>query len=255
MNLVPTQIPEWEAEDELTAELSGEKLEEVDESIAKKMLEKNKIDLPPACDWKDLRKYNEQKKTPLKLDIPPDNDKFDFYLLEIPVGILIAKGYLYRLRVALDLKTGNSNKEQTVAYDLFPTDKTEVRTIMKGDLKLDVSKLLNFILTATGLGGFSSAAEVFELPLTLPIKWNTTSAKIRTSDRMSNPVEWYVTDKNIQNGFTGHVIIRAPKHSGVTVNATLSCELREPAWKGIIHKSRYMSAEPQSYELIPSTVV
>ena len=65
--------------------------------------------------------------------------------------------------------------------------------------------------------------------------------QIATSDRNSNPAEWYVTDEEIANGFVAYLIVRAPKAAGVRVRAALAGELRRQGPLGLL-KGRFGSA-------------
>lgn len=58
---------------------------------------------------------------------------------------------------------------------------------------------------------------------------------------MSNPLEWYVKDDSIEHGFTGSVIVRAPKRAKVTVDAKLVCEVRKSGVLGWILAARFES--------------
>jgi hypothetical protein len=241
--LQPTTIPEWDAEDEMAGVLSGAALLKADELESKAMLDAMRLELPKVqyLEQVKLRRYAQQRRTPLKLTIEPDSAHYDFYLIELPLNILAPKQRLCRLRVQLRLDAGMQSPEQPVAYDLFPNDQTDLKTIMTGAVNLDVSKALKYILTAVGAGAPALPADAFGFKLALPFKWTSAYTRVQTSDRMSNPVEWYVTDQAIQNGFTGHVIIRAPKHAQVKVAATLACEVRKTGLLGRILKAQYIS--------------
>jgi hypothetical protein len=250
IKLSPAVIPDWEAEDEIVAVLSPEMLERADESTAREMLEEIIIDLPSDLAWTELKRHAEDRETPLKLIIPPDSENYDFYLVEFPINTLInEKVRMVRLRLSLDLRSAENEQTRIVAYDLFPRDKSEVRAILEGNAVLDISKALNYLFIFTGLGNVTPLTDRFGLNLTLPFKWRSEYTTVRTSDRMSNPVVWYVTDKSINNGFIGHSIIRAPKQKQVTLNATLACELRKTGLRNVTQKSQYLSAVPRSYTL------
>lgn len=206
------------------------------------MLNQIHLKLPKNIDYTELMGYAKMKDNPLSLDLPADNERFNFYLIEMPLNILIPENYqLVRLRISLYLETEEKNSDKVIAYDLFPPDKWEEKTTALGEFKLDVSKMLSFIWE-------QPVAECFGLNLNIPIKWKSKSVQIRTSDRMSNPVEWYVTDQAIDNGFTGYVVIRTPKNTFVNINAVLACELRKPGILGKILKARYQS-ESQKYSI------
>lgn len=244
LELQITSIPEWDAEDEMVGVLADETPVKANEAESKEMLNSIRLQLPRVEDILQVKllRYAEQRKTPLKLAIPPDSKNYDFYLMELPLNIMMINQRLARLRLRLDLEALGQRSEQVVAYDLFPNDTSDTRTIMSGEVQLDVSKALKYILTASGAGAAATPlAECFGLKLDLPFKWTSTYATVQTSDRMSNPVEWYVTDDSIQNGFTGHVIIRAPKHSTVNVAARLTCEVRRGGVFGRIRKAQYKS--------------
>ena len=243
IELEPTSIPEWDAEDEIAGVLEGGILERASAMEAREMLEHMQVDLPRDILWTELHEYAEHRKIPLELTIPPNSKHYAFYQIELPLNILVTeKQRMVRLSLKLDLGTRGKGHEQIVAYDLFPTDQFYLKTIMTGEVNLDVSRALKYILTLTGAGAAEvPLTECFGFKLTHPFKWKSMHVSVRTSDRMSNPVKWYVTDESIQNGFTGYVIIRAPKRSIVNVTATLTCELRKAGMLGRILKSQYVS--------------
>ena len=243
LELEPTSILEWDAEDEVAGVLAGE-LEKASNEEAREMLKHMQLDLPKDIIWTELHEYAEHRKTPLELVIPPDSKHYAFYQIELPLNILVTgKQRVVRLNLNLDLGAREKRPEQQIlAYDLFPTDQSDLKTIMTGEANLDVSKALKYILTMTGAGTVvAPLAECFGFKLALPFKWTSMHARVRTSDRMSNPVIWHVTDESIQNGFTGHIIIRAPKRSIVNITATLACELRKAGLLGRILKAQYVS--------------
>ena len=249
LELEPTSVPEWDAEDELSSVLIGETLVKADNKQSKENLNKMRLELPKVIDQVKLLQYAKERQTPLALAIPPDSKNYDFYLIEIPLNILVIDRRLVRLRLTLNILTAGQNSEPAVAYDLFPNDQSDLKTIMTGGATLDVSKALRYILAATGTGEAAAPiAECFGLKLDLPFKWTSEQALVQTSDRLSNPVDWYVTDGSIQNGFTAHAIIRAPKGCQVSVDSMLECEIRRTGLLGKILKAQYKS-HPHTYSL------
>jgi hypothetical protein len=97
-----------------------------------------------------------------------------------------------RLRVAAGIETADGGG--AVTYDLFPRKQSTVVDQHLEDLTTDVAKALKFMAPVVG--------DVLGLKPNIPIRWHTEGAQIRTSDRMSNPPEWYVTDAAINEGFT-----------------------------------------------------
>lgn len=233
LELHPTSIPEWDAEDEMTSVLARERLVKASDAESREMLERTRLDLPLAINWKELLQFAEHRQTPLALTIPPDSSRYSFYLIDLPLNIMVINQHLARLRLRLDLEAPGVNADQLAAYDLFPRDESDTKTILTGEISLDVSKSLEFLTMKAPLtGGFG-------FKLALPFKWTTTHPRVQTSDRMSNPVEWYVTDESIENGFTSHVIIRAPRTATVTVDATLVCDVRRAGLLGRILKAHF----------------
>lgn len=242
LKLRPTSIPEWDAEDEMAGVLSDETLVKASDTESKEMLNAMRLELPKEIKQVKLLQYAQDRQTPLGQAISPDNKHYDFYLIELPLSILVPNQRLVRLRLQLELEAKRQKTEQVLAYDLFPNDQTDLKEIMTGEINLDVSKALGFCLVATGAGAaLAPLTEAFGLKLTLPFKWASQYTRVQTSDRMSNPVEWYVTDNAIQNGFTGHAIIRAPKQSLVQATATLFGEVRRAGLLGKVLKAQYVS--------------
>jgi len=240
LELQPTSVPEWDAEDAFAGVLAGETLVKADEAQAREMLDEMTLNLPQQLAQTELVAYAAQRRTPLGL-LPADSARYDFHLVEVPLNILIAERLrLVRLRLRLELHADGAAPEQAVAYDLYPKDESDQATILSGSVSLDVSKALKFALTAIPAAGVAAPlADCLGLKLDLPFKWTSTYAQVQTTDRLSNPLEWYVTDKAIQNGFTAGVIIQSPKGSAVSVTAALACELRRAGLLGHILKAQY----------------
>jgi hypothetical protein len=239
VELAPVAIPEWEAEDISTGVLDETVLVEPDEAAA--MLGAIRLTLPADLVATELVGYAGERKTPLEEALRADIARFDFHLLELPLNILVPDPqYLVRLRLKLDFDDAGE-AGPVACYDLFPTDSWEDRLSDLGNLSLDVGKALTFFCPAP-------VADVLGLELSVPLKWRSRYVTIRTTGRMSNPVEWYVTDRAIQNGFTAYAIVRAPKGASVEVAAVLACELRTRSVLGRLRKARYAS-HPRTYRL------
>jgi hypothetical protein len=239
----PTSVAEWDEEDEMVGVLAGEMLVKADDAEARTMLNAVILNLPRQIDQVELIAYAAQRPTPLGLDLPPDSGRSDFYLVEMPLNILVpGPRRLVKLRLSLDLQLVGAAGGDAVAYDLYPKDTTDVKTILTGDASLDVSKALKFALGVIPAGAAAAPlADCLGLKLDLPFKWSAKYAQVQTTDRLSNPVEWYVTDGDIQNGFTADVIIRAPRGASVQVSATVTFELRWPGPLGNVLKAQYVN--------------
>ncbi len=240
----PTYIPEWDAEDELLAVLSEEVIEKASPEEAKEMLRKVRIELPPRLEWYELREYIRKRSLPWELNLPPKDRLYNYYFIELPLNILLTEKYrLVRLLLSLEL-----NPAQAVAYDLFPSDKIELKPILSGEVSLDVSKALRFVQVGDHL------SQSLGLKISIPFKWYSTEIYINTSDRLSNPVEWYIRDNSIQKGFTAYLIIQAPPNEKTVINARLFFDVRKESWierlkELVIKKVHGQSASPKTYIL------
>ena len=240
LNIV--SVPEWDAENELKGVLSGEILEKADEVEAKEMLENTRLDLTPDVDSFELKDYAKTLKRPLEIDVK-NNKSYSFYYVEIPLNIIITgKQRMVRLRLEIDLESDGNNPDQVVAYDLFPNNTIKIKEIMNGEFSIDIAKSLKFITAGSPL------TDCLGFNLSIPFKWTSKYTTIKTSKRMSNPVEWHVTDESIQEGFTGYLIIRSPINSPVTIKAKLVVEFRKSGLLGKI-KNSYIGSDERSYIL------
>jgi hypothetical protein len=198
------------------------------------MLDELRVELPRDIQRAELIGYAAKVECPLGTGL--EGERFRYFLLSVPLNVLVPDMYrLVRLRLRLELEA-----EGAVAYDLFPQDQWSTGETSLGEASVDVSKLLKFVCPP--------AADCLGLKLGFPIKWKTTSVRIRTSDRMSNPVEWYLTDDAMQHGFAGYAIVRAPANTPVEVRATLACEVRRAGVLGHFTSARLQSAK-HSYTL------
>lgn len=233
VKLKSARIPEWEAEDLLVGRLSSDSFAEEDE--IKEILDQIHIGLPKDINYTELVQYSKAKDNPISLELPLDHEKFNFYFVEIPLNILVTENQrLVRLRLRLNLLTEAGNIDSAIAYDLFPPDKWEEKITSLGEFDIDLSKMLSFISK-------QPVDECMGLNLKFPIKWKSNYIQIRTTDRMSNPVEWYITDQQIDNGFTGYVVIRTPKNSSLNIVADIACELHKSGLFGKMFKARFKS--------------
>lgn len=213
--LEPTSVPEWDAEDQVFGVLSNDQPVPVDEASARAILEQTNIELPRALDWTAL--------------LGPDSASFDFYLIQVPLTLMLPdQQKLVRLRLELTLQAPGAKPEDVLAYDLFPTTRIDVKKIMSGEVSLDVSQALEFVLLASGPGAvLAPGAKCLGLKLELPFQWNSSVVAIQSSARMSNPVRWSLTDSAIQNGFSAAAIIRVPKGTKFSVTANFLGEVRQ----------------------------
>jgi hypothetical protein len=251
LDLEPTSVPEWDAEDELAGVLADDMLVKADETQAREMLDKTLLELPAALDWVELITYAQQHKTPGGLEVPPDSGNYSFYSVQIPLTIILAGDHrLVRLRLQLELQAEQKKHEDIMAYDLFPTTQVDVNKLASGEASLDVSKALQFVLSLSGATApLAPLSECLGLKLSLPFQWTSTFVRLQSSGRMSNPVHWYVTDSAIQNGFAPNAILRAPKGATVTVSATLIGELRHAGPFGRFFKTQFQPPQPRTYVL------
>jgi len=246
LDVAPTSIPEWDREDEQSAVLGGEELYKAEDTQAKAMLDQITLRLPTALNWVELLKYARQHPAVGGLQIPPDSRNFSFYAMELPIAIILPNNLrLVRLRLVLDLQVDPGD---AVAYDVFPSPEIDVKKLATGEINLDVSKALKFILTSTGAAAAAPIADCLGIKLNMPFEWSTTSVRLQSSGRMSNHVEWYVSDDSIQKGFAPATIVRAPKNARVKINATMAGELRFAGPIGWF-KTQFASPQPMHYAL------
>jgi hypothetical protein len=239
VQLEPAEVPDWDAEDLLSGRLAAQ-LEPADPEQARQMLKRVRLELPEVVDHRELVGYSASRSTPLAESLAPDLQRFDYHLVELPLTILIPDDtlQLVRLRLTVDIDAGPGAK--AVTYDLFPRDDWSDVQHDIGEASLDVAKALMFVCPVLG--------EVLGLKLSLPLRWTSHDVRVRTTDRLSNPVEWYVTDRSINEGFSGYLIARSPKGAPVTLHAGVWCELRRSGLAGRILKATYRSAA-ESYVL------
>jgi hypothetical protein len=232
----PAEIMGWEAED-LVSSVLGENPEPANDEEVRAMLNQLRISLPRQIQRAELVSHAAQLKSPLGEGLEPG--EFSYFLAEVPLNILVPENHvMVRLRLQLDLGGAESG---ALAYDLFPPDQWEVGEKSLGQVDVDVSKLLTFVSPAP-------IAECLGFKLGFPIKWKTLTVNVSTSDRMSNPAEWYVKDESIRHGFVAYLIVRAPKGELVEVQATLACELRKAGPLGRMKKKQFRS-DRRAYSL------
>ena len=249
IQVAPTSVPAWDQEDEASSVLGGPELHKASDAEAQAMLDKMTLELPAALDWIELVRYAQQHRVAGGLQIPADSRNFSFYVFEAPLSIILTGGQrLVRLRLNLDLRAENSALGEVVAYDVFPPSDVDVKKLASGEVNLDISKALQFVLTAAGAAAAAPALECLGLKLKLPFEWNTLAVKLQSSGRMSSRVEWYVTDALIQRGFAPAAILRAPRGTPVIVEATLAGELRVAGPAGWFLKAQF--APPRSHRYV-----
>jgi hypothetical protein len=247
----PTSVDEWNAEDAVSGVLSaGDNPVHLDGDAARQMLDETIIELPQTLDWTELVRYVRENKAPADFQIPPDTTHFDYYVTEFPLTLIVPPNQrLVRLRLSLELSAPVNADATVVAYDLFPTTQTDVRTLMSGEVSVDVADGLQYALLAGGVPApIAGITKCLGLKLSLPFKWTSAYATIQSSAKMSNPVVWSVTDDAMQGGFSASVIIRSPKGKPVNVSASLYGELRRRLL-GLFEKAQFKTFEPRAYQV------
>lgn len=240
----PRKVNQWLMEDQAEAELDTRmRIMTTDE--ARQALEDNIVRVPENIVWKNMRDYAQTQQTPLKLELPPELNKYDYYLAQVPVNVLIGSNYrIVRLRLSLEFSAVRGSSKLITAYDYFPTRQVDTRTIMSGSASVDVSKALKFIPSVG-----TQLADALGLKLEIPFKWNSTSVKIKEVGKMSNPLVWDVYDTAISESFIGYVIIQAPKQTNVEIKPQIVWDLRKVIVPGVLSKSQPMGADGPAYIL------
>lgn len=232
LKLKPGRVPEWETEDLLIDTFSDTF---ANEEQIKEMLNHIQISLPKDINYKELAGYVKMNDNPFNMELPSDTEKYNYFLVEIPLNILVAENHkLIRLRLKMNLIAEGLTLDSAVAYDLFPSDRWEDKITSIGDVNIDLSKMFGLIFK-------QPITDALGFKLGFPLKWKSQYVQIRTSDRMSNPVEWYITDQAIDNGFTGYAILRTPKNATININAEIACEIRKSGLLGRMLKTRFVS--------------
>jgi hypothetical protein len=250
LKLEPASVPEWEAEDEVSGVLADDSPVSVDDEAARAMLNEVSVNLPRRLDWTELMEYVKEKKTLGEFQIPADNEHYDYYMIEAPLTLIVPQGQqLVRLRLRLDLDAKDTKSDPVLAYDLFPSTQVDLKKILDGSVALDIGEGLQFALVAAGVPGpVANIAKCLGFKLNLPFQWTTKTATVQSSARMSNPVEWSITDEAIQGGFSASAIVRAPKGRAVDVFATLYGELRRK-YLGVFGKAQFKAFTPSTYRI------
>ena len=234
VELVPGTIPEWEAEDAVKGVFGGEDSEaSVDE-----LLNKTRIELPRAIVHYDLRKKSEKIGD---LEVPETSREMDFYYVRVPVNIVLGPDVkMTRLALEVGLSPG------ACAFEMFPKDATEVKEIVSGQISIDISKALAFVLAATAPVA-APLAGCLGIEVQKPFAWQSTTVRIETSDEMSNPALWRVYDKSILSAFVGQMIVQTPEGEPVRLTTRLACSLKK---KGLFGKTMTTPAEkPRRYSI------
>jgi hypothetical protein len=235
----PAVIPEWDVADDVLGVLGGSTTP-ADDAESKAMLDSLQIALPDKVKWTTLREKAAQRKIPLEL--PRDQAHKDFFLAEVPLSIIqTGKYHLVKLGLQLNLETTHRSQD-VVAYDLFPKNTLDVKTIASGEAKIDISKALNFALP---IGKILS--DCLQLNLSVPFTWKSSTLTVQVAGLMSQKANWLVMDCGMQEGtFSGSVIIRVPKGARPAMKAELACELRHKGLGRII-RGRFRTPPEKHY--------
>lgn len=247
--LVLAPNPQWDAEDQIAGVLSNDEPVAANPEQAARMFTASKILLPGDLDWTELTAYARRKSNG-DFELPGNAERYNFYSAEIPITTIVGdRQNLIRLNLELSYLIDGTISEDVVAFDLFPPTNYDARTIASGEASLDIAEGLRFLLLATPAAALEPATKCLGLKLTLPFKWTAEDATVQSSARMSNPTTWYVYDEAIRLGFSPRVIVRAPKDVPITVEATLSGDLRESGILGSTLKAQWKTFKPRSYVL------
>ena len=223
----PATVAEWQAEDLMAGRLGRDAVEATKDQ-AEEMLKEVDISLPDDILETELVGYAERQKTPFDQAIQPDSSRYSFYLIGVPVTIVVPKErQLVRFKLRLDLEP-KEGPHPPVPYDLYPVSLTGENVKDLGEVDIDISKALTFIPSPIS----KPIADCLGFKLKFPLRWTSKYIIIAASGRMKSPIQWYVTDLAIKDGFTGYAIIRAPKDLTVKICPELAYELRKPGISG-----------------------
>ena len=213
------------------------------------MFRQSTIKLPDALDWTELLSYARKNASGV-LALPEDADDYVFFSVEVPVTTILEDNQrLERLCLDLEFHVDGALTNEAVAFDLFPTSQTDVHVIMSGEAKIDIGEGLRYLLLATPAAVVANAAKCLKLDVSIPFQWTSETATVQSTNRMTNPTMWYVRDEAIQKGFSPSVVIRAPKNGKLTIQASLSGDLRQRGLLGKMVKAQFKLFEPRTYEV------
>lgn len=167
------------------------------------------------------------------------DEKYDYYLTEIGMNIIVPRGKIEELRFRVKLSEATHvafdrkiSSEKIVALDGFPKDVIEEKHIVAGKIKLSIDKTFQFIPV---LG--PSIPDIVNVQLE---PWEFRIGNIRKvnvdfSGGLTSEPEWYFKEDGIKNDLRVALVIQKPK----LIN-DVSCGV-EAAWlydPGFFKKAR-----------------
>lgn len=224
MNLQPAPVLDWETEIAFASRL-GEERAKADDVQARTFFDEVDISLPQDIQQRFLSQYAVSQPTPFSEALLSDITKFDYYLLEVPITIVVPEDRsLVCLGLSLDMQSSPQQDPPVLVlpYSLFPTTGFKEKDWDIGELSLDTAKALSALIP--GSGAFANALK-FEIKF--PLKWKTLHWTIQSSNQLRNPAKWVLKDEAIQNGFNAYTVVRAPIGVTVKVEANLQAVIKK----------------------------
>jgi len=243
MDFRPAVIPEWEAEVALTGCL-GTRLMKSAPPPVEEFFRAVDICLPQEIEQRFLTGFDKNQNTPLQVPLLADSGAYDYYLIEVPVTILVPEDRsLIWFGLALELKASFADGAEAKAlpYSLFPTTEWKEKDWDMGEMSLDTAKALKALVP-----GLDKIADALSFKIKFPVQWKSRRPMIQSTNRLHNPAKWIVKDEAIQNGFNAYAVIQAPKDSTVRVEACLQAVIKKD---GLFAPTETVPASRLSYTL------
>jgi len=224
MDFSPAVIPEWNADAALTGRLGVPSVKAAPLPV-EDIFSAVDISLPQEIEQRFLSGFDKNQNTPLEVPLFADSGAYDYYLIEVPVTILVPEDRsLVWFGLALDLKASapDGSAAKALPYSLFPTTEWKEKDWDMGEMSLDTAKALKTLVP-----GLDKVADALSFKIKFPVQWKTRRPMIQSTNRLRNPAKWIVKDEAIQNGFNAYAVVQASKDSTVTVEACLQAVVKK----------------------------
>ncbi|MFZ0220735.1 MAG: hypothetical protein WAM42_03445 [Candidatus Nitrosopolaris sp.] len=155
-----------------------------------------------------IKKYVNVHRLPTdKLDNSILDNDFEYFKIDSGMNINVPYGNIKEMRFRMSLFADDKQSGDAFAIDGFPNDTINHIQLLSGTVQLSMSGLLKFLPIL--YAAMDNAIQIDIKPW--KFNWGYDKLKIRFSGAMTDTLDWYFTEDNVNRSFECYLTIKKRK--------------------------------------------
>ncbi|MGA8084940.1 MAG: hypothetical protein WB988_24060 [Candidatus Nitrosopolaris sp.] len=155
-----------------------------------------------------IKKYVNVHRLPTdKLDNSILDNDFEYFKIDSGMNINVPYGNIKEMRFRMSLFADDKQSGDAFAIDGFPNDTINHIQLLAGTVQLSMSGLLKFLPIL--YAAMDNAIQIDIKPW--KFNWGYDKLKIRFSGAMTDTLDWYFTEDNVNRSFECYLTIKKRK--------------------------------------------